>query len=216
MRSLRTMLLGGIAALGFAGVATAQSADTHVMTIRLPGGGIGEIHYVGDVPPRVVLNTEPASLAAFDPFPPFFGTDSPLAAMRRISAEMDQQMAAMLARAESLSAQARSASPEAIEAAFGNLPPGSRSYSFVSTMSGNGVCTRSVQITAQGNGAPPKVVSHSSGNCGPEAAPGPGGPVNLPVARPPAGNKGPDIILTKAKEPKLYGTAVRKVADTKR
>ena len=51
MRSLRTMLLGGIAALGFAGVATAQSADTHVMTIRLPGGGIGEIHYVGYVRP---------------------------------------------------------------------------------------------------------------------------------------------------------------------
>src|ERR1051325_6090982 len=185
MRAFRTALLGGLAAFalaGIAGTAAAQSANSHVMQVRLPGGGTAEIPYVGDVPPRAAVNAEPTSLAAF-PFPSFFGPGSPFAAARRISAEMDRQMAAMLARAESLTAQARSGSPQVIEAALGKLPTGSQHYSFVSTMSGNGVCTRSVQITSQGNGAPPKVVSHSSGNCGPAVGPDASGTLNLPVAR---------------------------------
>src|ERR1051325_6151240 len=217
MRAFRTALLGGLAAFvlaSIAGTAAAQSAKSHVMQVRLPGGATAEIHYVGDVPPRVVVNAEPTSLAAFDPFPSFFGPGSPFVAMQRISAEMDRQMAAMLARAESLTAQARSGSPQVIEAALGKLPTGSQHYSFVSTMSGNGVCTRSVQITSQGNGAPPKVVSHSSGNCGPAVGPDASGTLNLPVARPPVQDKEPGLILTMVRDPQA--AAPRKIADRPR
>jgi hypothetical protein len=220
MQNFRSASLAGIAAvalIGSAGAAVAQSADTHVMQVRLPDGGIGEIYYTGNVPPKVVITSAPAFLAAFDPMPSLFGPDSPFAMMERISAEMDQQMATMLARAEGLAVQARSGSPQAVETSFGNLPPGTTGYSYISTMSSNGVCTRSMQITSTGSGAPPKVVSHSSGNCGSEsgAAPGDNAPVNLPVARPPAIN-GPDLIQTKAKEPKLYTTMVRQVANSSR
>jgi hypothetical protein len=216
MQRFRTALLGGIAALalaGLAGTAAAQNPNTHTMKVQLPGGGIAEIRYTGNVPPQIVVTDAPASLAAFDPIPSMFGPDSPFAMMERISAQMDRQAAAMFARAESAAAQARSGSPQVLKAALGNLPPRGAGYSYISTISSNGVCTKSVEITSQGNGAPPKVVSHSSGNCGPQG--GVTGPVNLPAARPPA-NNGPDLILTKANEPKLYVTSVRNLADAQR
>jgi hypothetical protein len=124
--------------------------------------------------------------------------------MERISAEMDRQTAAMFRRAEAMTEQARSGQP--IEAAFGNLPAGSRGYTYISTMSGSGFCTRSVEITSQGNGAP-KVVSHSTGNCGP-ATGGSAGASTLPSA--PRPTKQPDLVLTKANG--APGNMVRQVA----
>lgn len=217
MRSFRTALLAAVAAAAFAGTAMAQSARTHVMTVALPGGGIAEIRYTGNVPPQVSLTDMPASLAAFDAMPALFGPDSPFAAMQRVSAEMDRQMAAMFAQADSLAARARSGSPQAVETAFGNMPPGSAGYSFVSTMSSNGVCTRSVEITSTGNGAAPKVNSHGSGDCAPATGSTGAAPANLPVARPPASpTQGPDLILTKATQPTAYTGMIRKVADSRR
>ena len=64
-------------------------------------------------------------------------------------------------------------------------------------MSGSGVCTQSVEITAQGNGQKPRVVQHSSGNCGP--ASNGGGAVDLPAVVTPPGR--PEIIETKAQPP---------------
>jgi hypothetical protein len=146
-----------------------------------------------------------------------FGSDSPFAAMNRISAEMDRQMVTMLARAQNLAALASSGSPQVVETSLGGLPSGGAGYSYISAMSSNGACTRSAQVTSQGNGTPPKVVSHSSGNCGPEtgSAPGASAPINLPVTRPPA-NTQPDLILTKTKEPKPYTAVARQVADAQR
>jgi len=46
------------------------------------------------------------------------------------------------------------------------MPAGSREYTFVSTIAGNGVCSRSLEVTARGNGAAPKVISQTSGDCG--------------------------------------------------
>ena len=112
-------------------------------------------------------------------------------------------------------------------------PAGSQSYSFVSTLSGNGVCVRSTQITASGNGAAPKVASHSSGNCGPETTPqfngGATGSVNLPTApaspmkrpdtlwinhqpTPAAPAKRPDTLWTKATTPTPYAGMVQQTA----
>jgi hypothetical protein len=213
MRTLRTALLAGVATLGLdlTGAALAQNLNT--MTVRLPNGGLAEIRYVGDVPPRVVFL--PQSNSAFDgwtPVSPFFVPESPFAMMDRISAEMDRRAAAMFRQAETIATQARSGPP--IEAAFGNLSPGSQSYSYVSTMSGNGVCTQSTRITSTGNG-PPKVESSSSGNCGPGAAthtaPAGSGAVRVPVG-PMVPAKQPDLILTQNNGAKPYAGMIRQVA----
>ena len=202
MPKLTTALLAGVAAFAIgASGALAQSSNAHVMTVRLPQGGVAQIEYTGNVPPRVTVSDVPAPLDVFAPPPALFGPESPFAMMQRISAEMDREAAAMFRPAAALTAAARSG--QAIPVAFANLPPGAQEYSIVSTMSGNGVCTQSVEITAQGNGAPPRVVSHSSGNCGAQA--GPGGAVNLPTATPPAAQPAP--VWTSAPLPLRQGPA---------
>ena len=112
------------------------------------------------------------------------------------------------------------------EAALRSLPRGSQSYSFVSTTSGNGVCSQSVEITAMGNDQPPRVVRHSSGNCSGVTG-GMTGSVSLPTPTPPVGRPGPvwtsapairavpssrpDVIWTSAKGAKPYAGLVREI-----
>jgi hypothetical protein len=93
-----------------------------------------------------------------------------------------------------------------IEMALGNLAPGTESYSMVSTWSGNGVCTQSVEITAPANGGKPRVVSHSSGTCG--SAPGSTGVIRTPTL--PAPTHSPDILETHGTPP--YDGLVREAA----
>lgn len=192
MRTLHTALFAGIAAIGLSGMAVAQTAQTHVMTIRMPGGGIAQIQYTGNIAPQVSIASGPAAVDAAMPMPTLFGPDSPFAALDRISAEMDRQMVAVLHAADAAAAQARSG--RMIEAGLNAPPPGTQSYSFVSTMSGNGVCSESVEIIAPGNGQKPRIVRHSSGNCA--ALPGAGGAVSLPAA--PAPKDRPDVVWTSA------------------
>jgi len=212
MRVLRNALLAGVAAsaIGFSGAALAQTSNTHVMTVRLPGGGNAEIRYTGNVAPQVVFSEAPATIGVPVLMPSLFGPGSPFAMLDRISAEMDRRAAAMFREADAVAAQARSG--QLTEAALRNLPPGSQSYSLVSTMSGSGVCPRSVEITSMGNGAAPQVVSHNSGNCGPAA--GNPGSVDLPAAPVPA--KQPDLVLTKAGGAAPYTGMVRQVASAQR
>jgi hypothetical protein len=91
--------------------------------------------------------------------------DPSFAALQQISVQMDRQMAAMLRQMSSAMPLMPSAGPAMSKAALKAMPPGSASYSMVSTASGSNVCTRSVEITRQSNGKP-HVVRHSSGNCG--------------------------------------------------
>jgi hypothetical protein len=213
MASLRTPLLAGIAAIGIglAGAASAQTA--HVMSVPVPGGGYAEIRYVGEVPPQVAF--VPAPVAAYDGWVPAgaFFEPSPFAMIGRIAAEMDRRMTAMFRDAEAMAVRAHTGQP--IEVAFGSLPPGSQSYSFVSTISGNGVCTQSVRIISEGSGAP-RVERHSSGNCGP-AAPAPGRSAVRPVAPVPAvPAKRPDLILTQNSGAQPYAGVIRQVASADR
>ncbi len=83
----------------------------------------------------------------------------PFAQLERMSAMMDQQEAAMIRRVQAMAQAPMGAMP--------GLPPGASGYSFVSTMSGNGVCMRSVRITYSGGNATPQMVSSTSGDCGP-------------------------------------------------
>jgi hypothetical protein len=240
MRTFKSALAAGAAfvALGF-GVAFAQSPQTHLMNVRLPDGSVGQIEYTGSVPPRVEFSARPTALdAAFGPTASFFGPDSPFAMMDRISADMDRQAAAMFRQVDAMAAHAQSGQP--LSVGFGNMPPGGQGYSFVSSMSGNGACMRSVQITSDGSGAAPKVVRHSSGNCGPDAT---GGNVNsvtlpnaqLPNASAPAPSNRPDVVWTSAPatvkpavpanrpdvvwtsaDPRAYKGMVRKIDDRQR
>jgi hypothetical protein len=234
MRTLQRTLLAGIAAAAFGipGIAAAQTAEPHVMTVRLPDGGIAQIRYTGDVAPQVSF--APAPIPELAPTPTLFGADSPFAMMERISAEMDRQTVALLRQTDAAMAEARSGAPVAV--ALSGLTPGTESYSFVSTMSGNGVCTQSVEITSEGNGRTPRIVRHSSGNCGP-AAGGSAGSVNLPAAPMPAARpdvietrahparpytapsapaKRPDVIYTAAKGKKPYAGLVREIPPAQR
>ena len=214
MPNFRTALLASAAAIGLAGLpglAAAQSPPTaglqaHVMTVAVPGGGTAQIRYTGDVPPRISFTTEPAALADWAPMPALFGPDSPFAALDRISAEMDRQAAAMFRQAATLTQAAQSGQP--IPAALGSTPLGS-SYSVVSEMTGNGVCSQSVEITSTGNG-PPKVVRHSSGNCGPAATGGTVGAAALPRAAVP-GNR-PDTLWIDNPAPTPYRGLIQKTA----
>jgi hypothetical protein len=65
--------------------------QVHVVTVQLPGGGLGRIQYIGDVPPRIVLVP---TVTQADPF----------AAMERMSAMMQQQEALMLRQMQELTA----------------------------------------------------------------------------------------------------------------
>jgi hypothetical protein len=202
MRVLQTALLAGAAAIavcGLSGVAAARDLKTHVMTVQVPGGGVAAIRYTGDVP-QVVFSPVPTALGAFMPFGAVFGPASPFATLDRISAAMDREAASLMQQAAMLANAPAFAPNRPIETALGNLPPGTESYSMISTWSGNGVCTQSVEITSPANGGRPRVVSRSSGNCG--SAPGSTGVITLP-----APTHSPDILETRGTQP--YGGLVR-------
>ena len=192
MRKLRVSLLAGIAAVavaGFSGWAHAQSTQLHTMTIRLPGGGVEQIEYTGATPPQVTVSTGPAAVAEM---PALFGPNSLFAQMDRISAEMDRQAASLFRETAELANNPNLFT----QTNLANMPAGSQSYTVVSTASPAGVCEQSVQITSTGNG-PPRVVRHTSGNCGPTG--GTGATIGLPAAQP--APSGADMIMTRAHRP---------------
>jgi hypothetical protein len=166
MRTVRTALLAGVAALGlagFAGRAEAQIQPTHVLTVQLPDGEVARIHYTGNIPPAVIL--APAAMPMAFVAPPAFDTAPPFAILDRMAAEMDRQAAAMLQEVQTLAAAPLPDPERLIQAEFGTPPPGGESYAAVMNVSGNGVCMRSVQITSSGNGSQPRVVTRVSGDC---------------------------------------------------
>jgi hypothetical protein len=162
MRKIRTAVFAGIAALAAAGTAVAASHDSHVMKLDLPDGSVARIEYQGDVAPKVTV--APAldfvPVHWFDPF-----EAAPFALFDRIAADMDRQTDMMMQQVRSLQVQPNAQDGKVDLAAFGALPAGTVSYSFVSTGSGTGTCSRSVQVTSFGPGQQPKVVWNSSGNC---------------------------------------------------
>ncbi|MBW9051666.1 hypothetical protein [Rhizobium mesosinicum] len=154
MQNLRIAFLMGaavIAAAELAGPAAAEtiahkSANTHVLVVRLPDGSIEQIRYAGERPPQVRIDGQPEP-GLFDPFWP----SAPFADLDRISAAIDREAAAVLQQAGSMML----ASPGNLTTiGLGELPAGVRGYSMVSTISGNGVCTRSVRYFSTGNGKP--------------------------------------------------------------
>jgi len=162
MRKLRTAVLAGAAALCVAGAAVAASNDTHMMAVSLPDGSVAHIQYKGDVAPKVRI--DPILAIAPIGFVDWFD-DAPFAAFDRIFADMDRQAATMMRQFQVLQTQPAGNWVKPDLAAFGGMPAGTVSYRFVSTSEGDHVCSRSWQVTSQGGGRQPKLVSVSSVGC---------------------------------------------------
>lgn len=160
MRHLRKAILVGAAAIALVGVAgfAAEFKNTHQLDVRLPDGSLAHIRYVGETPPTVSFAPPPMALSIFSPASDLFGRGAPFAALEQISEAMDRQAEAVLHDA---SAQSRLA---LTGADLMQLPPGVQGFSMVSTMSGSGVCTRSVQYRSLADGKP-QVVTRTSGSC---------------------------------------------------
>ncbi|MGH6876250.1 MAG: hypothetical protein ACREHV_02605 [Rhizomicrobium sp.] len=164
-------------------MAAASGQDTHTLTVQLPGGAVEQIRYGGNVPPQIDVTPDAVpfgwAVAYFDP--------APFVAFDRISAEMDRQMSVMLRNANELAAQSlsRPQGVTEIEAGAGALPARSENYSVVSTVGGNVLCARSVEVTSRGGaGQKPKVASKTYGNCGNLAAGSPGEQSATPADHP--------------------------------
>jgi hypothetical protein len=163
MRTL-SKIVGACAILALAGSAAwaASTPTQHRLTVWLPGGGSEVITYTGDIAPKISFTSGDLAPAAF--WSPFAFADA--MPIDRIAAAMDADMASMIHQADAMMAMPMMVAPfdGTTEAALNAMPPGSQSYTVVSTMNGNNMCTQSVEITNSGHGKP-KMVRHSSGNC---------------------------------------------------
>jgi hypothetical protein len=202
MRTVQTLLLAGAAMIVFAGFANAEIPSTHVLTIHLPGGGVEEIRYSGDIPPEIYFNPPaaepPALFPAFEP-------EAAFAWLTQISEEMDRRATRLLQEAAAMTGRLPPDPDGLIEAGTSALPPGARAYTFVSSLSSNGLCAHSVEITASEYGEEPRVVSRSYGRCGRhpnETAP-------RSVSAPPKPRHSRETILVKAQTGRHAQTARR-------
>jgi hypothetical protein len=184
MRSnLKSILAGTAAVVGLAALTPALAGDTpHLMNVRMQDGSVAQIRYFGDVPPEVVLTPAPIE-AVTPPFGPV-AVDPAFAAMERISEVLDRRVDMMLRQAAAM--------PALLQNGGAQLPTGMHIYSMSSTIGGNGVCVRSVQITYNGT-AEPQMVSHTEGNCGPAQG------ANLPTEM-----NAPAQIEPSAAQPRTY------------
>lgn len=166
MRKTPFIVTGALAAALVSAAACAAEVKLrpNVLTVRLPNGAIEQIHYAGKVPPQVDLSpgARPADVAGLGPI--FWASPSPFADFDRLSAAMDRQMAVLASTSDGPFAGAF-AVPQLSPATLADAPAGAESYSVVSTFSGGRSCVRSIQITAEGPGKAPHVVTKSSGDC---------------------------------------------------
>lgn len=168
MKILASTLLAGVASLAFAGTVAA-----HTLTVQLPDGTTEHIDYAGDVAPQVsFVPTQTTPAPAPQTIDWAFGPNSPFALMQQISAQMDREADAMMRQMQQIAAQPVTGPGQPIQVDMTKLPPGTQSYSFVSTLSPSGACSQSTEIIAKGPGQKPEVIRHSSGNCGAAAAGG--------------------------------------------
>ena len=169
MQKLRTLALIGaalLAAAGLAGASAGELARTHILTVRLPDGSIEQIRYLGDRPPQIHWTQDPAPLLSpgFEPV----DMNSPFAALDRMSGEMDREAQAMSERDGPTCSNSVFGFPDTFAMVDLAKPaPGARSVSVVSTLSGGHVCTRSVEVYASPEGGRPRIVTRTSGDCGP-------------------------------------------------
>ena len=145
------LVLAGLGAAALAGAATAASRDSHVMNVPLPDGSTARVEYVGDVAPKVTVVP---------------GAPAPFGLFGRGMFDMDRRIDAMMRQIDAMSRAPIVGTPGMNVAAYGYAPAGSQSVTVVSTSNGAKTCTRTTEVTSQGAGKPPKVVTNVSGDCG--------------------------------------------------
>jgi hypothetical protein len=164
MRVVPVVLIAGVAAIAVAGVAVAQVITVHEVTVHLPNGGVEEIHYFGARAPQAFVSRDIAGYPIGGPDAAY--VDSPFTQLQWISAEMDRDAAAMLQRADLLEEEALQGPEGLTQISSETLPAGTRGISYVTTVTSQGVCVRSMQFTSTGGGKKPQVLTRTSGQCG--------------------------------------------------
>jgi hypothetical protein len=154
MRKALATVLAGLGAVTLAGAAVAAARDTHTMRVALPDGSVAKIDYIGNVAPKVTVTAAPLA----GPFAPFGLFD-------RSALDVQRNIDAMVRQIEEMARTPLGRAPGINVAAYGNAPAGSSSVTVVSTSNGAKTCTRTTEVTSQGAGKPPKVVSNVSGDC---------------------------------------------------
>jgi hypothetical protein len=161
MSKAYAIVLAGLGAVTLAGAAAAASRDTHILNVPLPDGSTARIEYVGNVAPKVTVAPSPMAVG----FPAFGMFD-------RSMADMQRQIDAMMRQVNEMATHPMAGVPGMNVAAYGNAPAGAQSMAVVSTSNGAKTCTRTTEVTSQGPGKAPKVVTNVSGDCaGAPAAP---------------------------------------------
>jgi hypothetical protein len=143
-----------------AGWAAAGIKNAHVLDMRLPDGSLAHIRYIGDTPPTVSFAPAPMALSSLSSDPDL----APLTALERTTETLDRQVDAIFRQFNGWSAMALG-DPDLTQVGLGSPNGDVQGFSMVSTMSGNGVCTRSVRYRSLGAGKPPQVVTRISGDC---------------------------------------------------
>jgi len=165
MRKLRMAVLGGGASLLLAGAAMAASNDMHVMKVALPDGSVAQISYHGDVAPKVRVSGGPGVAMPVEPIALFDMT--PFAEMDRMAAMMDRQADVAMRQMAAMQRDAAAGrAPQRLLTAGGKAMPGVVSYSYVSTTTSEGGCTRTVEWRSDGTSPQPKMTKTSAGSCG--------------------------------------------------
>jgi hypothetical protein len=155
MRKALGLVLAGLGAVTLTGAAVAASRDNHTLNVPLPDGSVAHVNYVGSVAPKVTVS--PAPLAtAWSQFPMF----------DRSAFDVERQIDAMMREIHAIARSPIAGAPGFNVAAYGDAPAGSSSVTIVTTSNGSKMCTRRTDVTSEGPGKPPKVVSSLSGECG--------------------------------------------------
>ena len=164
MRRFRMAVLGGAATLLLAGAAVAATTDMHVMKVALPDGSVAQISYQGDVAPKVRISGGPGVAMLAEPVALF--DMAPFAEMDRMAAMMDRQADIAMQRMAAMERDAAAGrAPQPLLTAGGKAVPGVVSYSYVSTTTSEGGCTRTVEWRSDGTSAQPKMTRTSAGSC---------------------------------------------------
>src|SRR3546814_2590812 len=126
-----------------------------------------------DVCSSDLVIAEAPTLRGFGPMGAYRVDRAPFATFRRIAAEMNQRMAAMMRLMAAVPTIALDGAPGLRLASDGSLPGGS--YRFVSRSVTQGGCTRTVQMARAAGDAEPNVVTRTPGDCdgAAEVAPAP-------------------------------------------
>lgn len=153
MQKALGLVLAGLGAVTLTGAAVAASRDTHILNVPLPDGSVAHVEYVGSVAPKVTVSAGPQDGrwdALFD----------------RSAFDMERQIDAMMRQMNAVLRSPLSGAPGMNVAAYGNAPVGSNSVTIVTTSNGSKTCTRRTDVTSEGPGKAPRVVSSLSGDCG--------------------------------------------------